>query len=227
MVQSAYGAIPTEARELERMTPDKKDTMLCFPRPIWTVTFTDYEGVNSALRREMGRLDWNALEEETRLRYAADHSFSEDRFVTLEQVPTYQTILELFLRQCVEIIEGLQWDVAGHELGISEFWVHLTEPGELTQAHRHAPSLLSGVYYVDVPPGCGNIVFIDDYPHGFYEPKVKAGKQNYLGWRDLEFEAKEGGMIIFPGWMNHKVKRNRSDRRRLSLSFNASLARSP
>lgn len=206
------------------MTPEKKDTILCFPRPIWTVTFKDYQETNDALRGELAALDWEVLAQESLKRYPVNHTFNEDRFVTLEQVPTYQKILDLFLQHCAEIIEGLHWDVAGQELGITDFWVHPTEPGELTQAHQHAPSLFSGVYYVDVPPDSGNIVFVDDYPYGAYEPKMKAGKQNYLGWHNLEFEAKEGAMIIFPGWMNHKVTRNRSGRQRLSLSFNATLA---
>ena len=28
-------------------------------------------------------------------------------------------------------------------------------------------------------------------------------------------------MLIFPGWLPHKVPRNDSDRRRVSISFNA------
>lgn len=205
----------------------KKDTVLCFSRPIWMISFKDFESVNNALRREITALDWDELEQETRLRYPSNHTFLEDRFVTLEQVPAFRSILDLFLLQCTAIIERMNWDIAGQKLGVHDFWIHLTKPGEVTEAHRHTPAAFSGAYYIDVPPDCGNIVFLDDYPHGPYEPDRKAGMSNYLGGQHIEFAAKEGSMVIFPGWMNHKVTRNQSGRRRLSLSFNAILANSP
>ena len=38
---------------------------------------------------------------------------------------------------------------------------------------------------------------------------------------EITFKAEEGTMLVFPGWLPHKVPRNNSDRRRVSISFNA------
>ena len=205
------------------MKASKIDTALCFPRPIWVVHFEAFEAINEALRREFDAVDWDALAAEASRRFGADHTYSEDRFVALEQAPTMGVVLEQFIDACRRIIEGLKWDVSGKELVLTSFWAHPTWPGERTDAHRHIPALLSGVYYVDVPPESGNIVFIDDNPHAAYQPPLFPGAENYLGGRSLEIDAKEGTMLIFPSWLDHKVLRNRSDRRRMSLSFNASL----
>ena len=205
------------------MQSKKIDTALCFPRPIWAVQFDDFEPVNEALRRELETVDWDALEREAREKFGPNHTFAEDRFVTLEQVPSFATILEQFIEHCRQIVEGLKWEVAGKELVLTGFWAHPTPPGERTDAHQHSPALLSGVYYVDIPPDSGNIVFIDDHPHAMYQPTLPPGVENYLGGQLLEIEAKEGLMLIFPSWMNHKVLTNNSDRPRLSLSFNAKI----
>ena len=83
------------------------------------------------------------------------------------------------------------------------FWLNAMEPGQRTSAHGHDENdeLLSGVYYIAVPPDSGDILFHDDP----FEVRVTP---------------EAGMMLLFPPALVHSVQENRSGQRRLSLAFN-------
>jgi len=78
--------------------------------------------------------------------------------------------------------------------------------------HIHENSVLSGVYYVEVPRGSGSLMFED--PRGGGLPP--------FGGR-IVHEPKEGELVLFPSWLLHHVGPScvtSSDMLRISLSFN-------
>ncbi len=204
----------------------KQNLNLFFPTPVWSAEMEGYEPVHEAIRQELAKLDWQTIDQQHHAKYSEHHSFTEDRFITVEQAPTIGTILELFMQLCKQIGEELNWDLSTHPLLLTSYWVHATEPGGITQTHSHKPSLLSGVYYVDKPENSGDLVFVDENPYHAYGAPVKEGMPHPLGDETVAFPAKEGTMLIFPSWLSHRVAKNRSGKRRLSLSFNAALGHS-
>ena len=194
---------------------------LCFSTPIWRLDFSDYEPVNAAILTELDTLGWERLDERQRTIIHPSHTFSEDRFVTLEEIPTLQVILEFFVSGCNAIARERNWDLREKVVELQYYWIHVTPPGEVTQYHDHKPSLLSGVYYLDKPEDSGDLVFIDVNPFHEFSPRLLPGKSDPITCPEISLEADEGTMLIFPGWLPHKVPRNNSDRRRVSISFNA------
>ena len=88
----------------------------------------------------------------------------------------------------------------------NEFWFNSALPGESTGAHNHnGKAIISGVYYLQVPENCGNIVFL------------KGNKEK------LEIPAKSGKVVFFPPELDHFVQENMSSETRISLSFNCYL----
>lgn len=87
----------------------------------------------------------------------------------------------------------------------------------MASPHRHLScqgvNHFSGVYYVNVPKGCGDLFFSDDRLVRSYEPNSNSRCQG--------FYVKEGQMVIFPSWLTHHVGVNASGQTRVSLSFNA------
>jgi hypothetical protein len=90
------------------------------------------------------------------------------------------------------------------------FWLNAMEPGQHTSRHSHAENdeLVSGVYYVEVPPKSGAIRFHDDP----FEVRVVPTS---------------GLMLLFPPTLVHAVERNLSRARRLSIAFNLGPGRGP
>ena len=91
----------------------------------------------------------------------------------------------------------------------------------MTQVHDHKPAVFSGVYYVDKPKDSGDLVFIDVNPYHQYSPRALPGKTDPITRPEITLGADEGTMLSFPGWLPHKVPKNYSDRRRVSISLNA------
>jgi uncharacterized protein (TIGR02466 family) len=196
---------------------------LCFPTPIWRFDFSDYEPVNDAIRKELAQLDCSKLDEENRAAFGSLHSFREDRFVPIDDLPSIRIVLEYFLSGCNEIARARKWDLSESQLTLGNYWVHATPPGEITQSHTHKPTVLSGVYYVDKPENSGDLVFVDVNQFHDYSPKLLPGEVDPITSPQIVFKADEGTMLVFPAWLPHKVPRNNSGRNRVSVSFNAVL----
>lgn len=194
---------------------------LCFPTPIWRLEFSDYQTVNTAIGEELERLGWDRIDEEQRAIVHPSHSFSEDRFVTVDEVPTLQVVLDFFVSGCNAIARERNWDMREQQVSLQNYWVHVTPPGEVTQLHDHKPAIFSGVYYVDKPEDSGDLVFVDINPYHEFSPRTLPGTSDPITRPEISMPVGEGTMLIFPGWLPHKVARNASDRRRVSISFNA------
>lgn len=194
---------------------------LCFSTPIWRFAFSDYEPVNSAIRDELEAFGWDKLDQRQRSTIQSTHTFAEDRFVTVEEIPALRVVLDFFMSGCNAIARERNWDLREKQVDLLSYWVHVTAPGELTQHHHHKPGLFSGVYYVDKPEDSGDLVFVDVNPYHEFSPSVLPGKEDPITRAEITIAAGEGSMLVFPGWLPHKVPRNNSERTRVSISFNA------
>lgn len=203
------------------MHVEEQALTLCFATPIWRFEFSDYEALNAEILEHLERLGWDRLDERQRAAVDASHSFSEDRFVTVEEVPAIGIILEYFIKGCNAIARERNWDIREQEVSLQNYWVHATPPGEITQHHDHKPGVLSGVYYVDKPENSGDLVFVDVNPYHAYRPAVLPGTSDPISRPEITMPADNGTMLVFPSWLPHRVPRNDSDRRRVSVSFNA------
>lgn len=96
-------------------------------------------------------------------------------------------------------------------------WANMHDAGGYNTLHMHPGHLLSGVYYLKVPPQAGAIVFRD--------PKYAAIMTGISGDQPFSrnFESVvpvEGQMLLFPSWLEHRVEENLSDQERVSIAFN-------
>ncbi len=97
-------------------------------------------------------------------------------------------------------------------------WVNLHDRGGFNFLHVHEGSLLSGTFYLQVPPGSGKFVLRDPRPgvvHGY----VKGAVAN--GYGDIKLAPSQGLLVLFPCWMEHFVEPHDSDEPRIAIAFNA------
>jgi len=107
-----------------------------------------------------------------------------------------------------------------NEIYITQSWVNKSSPGQFHPKHKHPNSVISGVMFLDensdgsLPP----IRFhrtLDIFPLDF-----KFDDLNEFNASCREFDPDQGMLMLFPSLLEHDVDRNRSDRVRMSLSFN-------
>jgi uncharacterized protein (TIGR02466 family) len=97
-------------------------------------------------------------------------------------------------------------------------WVNMHDRGGFNFLHVHEGSLLSGSFYLKVPPGSGKFVFRDPRPgvlHGFAKGAVANG------YSDVHLTPDAGLLVLFPCWMEHYVEPHNSDEPRICIAFNA------
>lgn len=87
-------------------------------------------------------------------------------------------------------------------------WATVTSNGSYHLSHTHPASLVSGVYYVDVPADAGPILFRD--PRG-PRPPFDA---------PLTIHPRSGELLLFPSWLSHEVAPTPGAAPRISIAFN-------
>jgi uncharacterized protein (TIGR02466 family) len=97
-------------------------------------------------------------------------------------------------------------------------WINMHDRGGFNFLHMHEGSLLSGSFYLRVPPGSGQFVFRDPRP-GVILGSVKGGIPN--GHADIHLTPSDGLLVLFPCWMEHYVEPHDSDEPRITIAFNA------
>jgi uncharacterized protein (TIGR02466 family) len=129
--------------------------------------------------------------------------------------------LEKLLRPHVRrFVKALKLDLRGQPLTMTTCWANAMGQGTHHTLHTHPLSVISGVYYVNMPKGSSPFK-IEDPRMGFLmaaPPRLAsapAREQNYI-----TIQSKPGDIILFESWMRHEVPPHRGSRPRISISFN-------
>jgi uncharacterized protein (TIGR02466 family) len=103
---------------------------------------------------------------------------------------------------------------------LDSLWVNVMNKGAVHTPHIHPHSVISGTYYVTVPPGSGAIRFEDPrLPMMMAAPpkKPNARPENRLF---VDVTPKAGLLLLWESWLRHGVEPNGARGRRISVSFN-------
>ena len=121
----------------------------------------------------------------------------ENLYLERQRIPALARVLEGATAYAAEI---LAMPVRDLRCG---FWLNDMGPGQATSRHTHAEldELLSGVYYVEVPPDSGELVVFDRRMRTLVQPEP-------------------GMLVFFRPEVPHEVSVNRSGGHRLSVGMN-------
>jgi uncharacterized protein (TIGR02466 family) len=138
---------------------------------------------------------------------------SEDMAV-LEQAPV-AALREEIHRSCAQALGQMG---QGDRRFTLQSWINLHDRGGFNFLHLHEGSLLSGSFYLEVPPGSGALVFRDPRP-GVIHGLIKGGVHN--GHADIHLQPSTGLLVLFPCWLEHYVEPHEGDAPRICIAFNA------
>lgn len=126
-------------------------------------------------------------------RYSDDpnNNLSEDSKITIANGTEVQKLVDI-----VNLLASKKGLITDHA------WGQIHRPLESTNTHHHGISPYAWVYYVKVPQGSGDLTF-------WFFDKFKNS-----------IEPKESHLVLFPGWMNHSVSKNRGSEIRISIAGN-------
>lgn len=102
------------------------------------------------------------------------------------------------------------------------FFANHFEQGSNHPRHVHTQCSISGIYYIDTPPGSADIVFYPNQPFRDFFDYLYAVKDtnNWYSMSSTRYQAQSGMLLMWPAWLYHEVPPNGSVAPRTSVVFN-------
>jgi uncharacterized protein (TIGR02466 family) len=127
-------------------------------------------------------------------------------------------------RDVIEFVEAAAreyWQECQYHLDLTPFvfqtWANTTPQGGYVEPHLHGNMPFTAVLYVDASPEQGNIIIENPLDTVLMTQPISPTVKYPMG---QEIEVRTGDLIIFPGYLKHRVLSNTTDRDRLVLGFN-------
>lgn len=109
------------------------------------------------------------------------------------------------------------------ELRITEAWANFYEHGDYQHFHFHPGADVCAVYYVEADEDTGDLIF--DSPSIIHEQFNFYQKARNLSTAStVKYTPKTGKLVIFPGYLKHAVVQNKTNKPRISVAVNFSVA---
>lgn len=182
-----------------------------FPTPLWIVDLEP--GAAGPLNEKLR----DKIEELTHPRSdrGPGGTWQTDQLLhTLPEFADFSTIVKNAARGALEFLE-VEYD----QIEMTACWANINPTGAQHQMHHHPNNFLSCVYYVQSAGEGGEIEFADPRPGAeMLMPPVK--KNTRFNRNIVMAEAREGRLVMFPSYLKHSVRVNRSATERISIACN-------
>ena len=192
------------------------EVSLFFPEPIFKYKFENYEDFNKDLKAYIYELQKESSSGQIKSNRGGWHS--KNFRLTDKNSIQFKFGIEL-QKYILRTFQTLGWKTENKNISINSMWAIINKKNDFNVIHTHPNSYLSAAYYVSAPKNCGkfqienlNIARRHSYPEIL--------KNNELNAQVAGIEVAEGDLLIFPGYLPHKVAMNESDEDRIVVSFN-------
>lgn len=103
---------------------------------------------------------------------------------------------------------------------LDSLWVNVMKPGGAHSGHIHPHSIISGTFYVAVPPGSGALKLEDPRLPMLMAAPLRNDDAPPEVQPFYYAEPKAGTVFLWESWLRHEVMPNGAKAERISVSFN-------
>jgi uncharacterized protein (TIGR02466 family) len=118
--------------------------------------------------------------------------------------------------------KALNLELGGRKLKLDSLWINVLEPGGAHSGHIHPHSVLSGTYYVDVPPGASALKLEDPRLPLMMAAPARSEEAPQEERTFVYVTPRAGDVLMWESFVRHEVPANMARRARVSISFNYS-----
>lgn len=138
--------------------------------------------------------------------------------------PSIAALVRVLGRHAAAFAEACAFDLGGRRLKLDSLWVNVLKPGGAHSGHIHPHSVVSGTFYVAVPPGAGALKLEDPrLPMMMAAPPRRADAAEELT-TFVYAEPAPGTLFLWESWLRHEVVPHVGPKKaggeRISISFN-------
>ncbi len=138
--------------------------------------------------------------------------------------PEFAELEKALLPHARAFARAVDFDLAGRKLALDSLWINILEQGGAHSGHIHPHSVISGTYYVTVPRGSAAIKFEDPRLPLMMAAPMRRERARGENRNFVSLEPRPGTLLLWESWLRHEVPPNRARGKRISISFNYSLA---
>ncbi len=190
---------------------------LLFPTPVWTLQLDNYETVNEKM---YNYIKGSQIKDQKGITKSNVKGWHSNNFDLKEDEP--KDFINFISPSIEKVMEDMNWEKDKQSVKITNMWAIINTGGSKNSRHQHGNSSISGAYYVRAPKKCGDIVFYDPRPAAVFSYPTSLSS-NFLNAQVNGISPKEGGLILFPSYVDHSVNENLSDNERIVISFNITI----
>ena len=192
---------------------------LFFSTPVWASKTENYKETNEEIYNYIKKLQTEDNDGIIKSNVKGWHSkdFDLKNSVVIK-------FINLISPNINQVIKDMQWDINSQTVKITSMWSIINTGGASNARHHHGNSDISAAYYVRAPKNSGEIVFYDPRPAPVFSHPGST-KPNSLNAMVNSINPAEGGLVLFPSYLDHSVNENLSNEERIVISFNLSLLR--
>lgn len=123
-------------------------------------------------------------------------------------------------RHAAAFAKELHLDLGGRRLVLDSLWVNVLKPGGAHSGHLHPHSVLSGTYYVAMPPGASALKLEDPRLSMMMAAPPRQAEAPEDARTFVYVPAEAGEVLMWESWLRHEVPANAARSDRVSISFN-------
>ena len=182
-----------------------------FPTFVWRAEFKPY------IRR---KIDKNVIQKLEQIRLSEPNLAPGQAWQSghdLHKLNEFRELVSCLNEAVVSVLAFLK--ISQIDTKITGVWANINPPDATHRIHGHPNNFLSGVYYVRTYKGADTINFHDPRSQMtiIKPPVTELTAENT---DQVVVRGKNGTILLFPSWLTHSVDANRSDKPRISVSFN-------
>ena len=193
------------------------DLNLFFSTPVWVSKINNYKEVNEEIYNYVKNLQNEDIKGITKSNIKGWHSKNFDL-----KNNSVVNFINLISPNINKVMQDMDWNTNSQVVKISGMWAIINTGGASNARHHHGNSDLSAAYYVRAPKNSGEIVFYDPRPAPVFS-HPQSNNSNSLNAMVNSITPAEGGLVLFPSYLDHSVNQNLSNEERIVISFNISL----
>ena len=193
-----------------------KEIFKFFPEPVFKYRFEKFKEFNNELTDYIYKLRSEDNVGLTKSNRGGWHSknFKLDNKDSIQ----FKFAVEI-QKYILDVFRNYGWKTEQNRIQIKEMWAIINKKDDFNVIHTHPNCYLSSAYYVKAPENCGK--FLIENPNQakkhFY-PQL--ANKTELNMPIAGLDVNEGDLLLFPGYLPHKVAKNESDEDRIVVSFN-------
>jgi uncharacterized protein (TIGR02466 family) len=133
--------------------------------------------------------------------------------------PTFADLKRLLDREVKAFAAAAHFDL-DRAPKLDSLWVNVMKPGAMHSGHIHPHSIISGTFYVAVPPGSGALKLEDPRLPMLMAAPLRKDDAPPEVQPFFYAEPAAGTVFLWESWLRHEVMPNGAKEERISISFN-------